>query len=310
MLLTRQRMQLAFIARAQQKVTRSKLERWLFLSAEEHGACQVAPFYDFVPAPLGPLSFTALFELAGLISAGLVTEVGTLLQRRATRRVEAALAPLPARALSVVDAVLEAHGVESEKTLLHGIHRRHPRFAAGPPSPPVGEHFLNAVYTCGYESLSVERFVDTLSRQGFERVIDVRHHAYSRKYGFTGGLLKSICSVVKLEYVHAPEVGLPGPLRKALNEGEPPEKIFTHYRNVLLPSQNAAQQRIAQWVMERPSVLMCFEADAQHCHRGILAPLISKLTGLPVVHLRLSNLNELFGPPHSTRWRASSALAR
>lgn len=288
MFLTRQRMQLAFIAKAKRRVTRTKLERWLFLAATEYGASRIAPFYDFLAAPFGPLSFTALYELALLKGAGLVTEIGKRVERRPGRAVDFALEPLPEAARLIVDAVLEAHGTKSETALLHEIDRRHPRFAAGSPSLGSDEPFLNAVYTCGYQGVSVERFLDALQSQGFERLIDVRHHAYSRKYGFTGGLLKSICSLVKLAYVHVPELGLPGPLRRELNKGDFAPAILEHYRAQILPSQGAAQQRVAAWVEERPSVLMCFEAHAEDCHRGSLASRIAERTRLPVFHLKLA----------------------
>ena len=44
---------------------------------------------------------------------------------------------------------------------------------------------MSVVYTIGYESTDIDRFVTTLKTAGIERVADVRTVALSRKKGFS-----------------------------------------------------------------------------------------------------------------------------
>ncbi len=279
-------MQLAFVARAPGTVTRLKLVKWLFIAGAEHHAADALPFYDFLPYQYGPFSFTAYNEFDKLVRAGLMTASDDSVAIASRERVDAALTKLTRKASAIVDAVLEGWGNLSRSELIERVYEKHPWFASRSKSQAVKPRLAPpAIYTCGYEGGSVDSFLNKLLEKGIRRVVDVRKNAYSNKYGFIGGVLKGHCKNVGIDYVHVPQLGIPSSLRVDLSKPGARSELFAHYRKTIVPEASDAQARVEALMLERPSALLCFEAHAHDCHRGSLAPIISKRVGLDVVHL-------------------------
>lgn len=263
-LLGRQRFAMALVRGAPAPVTPARLLRWLFLAAEGGGARALMPFYDFLRTEQGLVSFTFEHELARLLALGRLA-----LRRGRLVAVDRAPDPrLPARAARLAEEVLASSGGPDED----------------PPRAPAPAPL--AVYTCGHEGTSIERFLEHVLGEGLFRVIDIRRTAFSHSYGFSSGLLRTLCGRVGLECVTLPELGIPGALRQGLASRADRWALFRRYRQELLPRQPEAQARVAELVAGRPSVLVCLKADPADCHRGVLAPLLARRTGLPVRHLR------------------------
>ena len=280
-------MMMAFVARAPTPVTRLKLVKWLFIAANDHGAASQLPFYDFVPYQYGPFSFAAYHELAGLTARGFLDQRAQTIAVAAKRRLDDAVGLLARGASQIVDDVLREWGRVGRTVLIDRVYEKHPWFASRSKLRPRTESVTAplAVYTSGYEGISIDAFLNRLLKRGVRRVIDVRKNAYSRKYGFTGGVFRSVCMNVGIDYVHVPQLGVPSKLRNDLDAPGARAALFTHYRTEIVPAQSSAQERVAALMKERPSTLVCFEANSADCHRGSLAPFIGEATGLPLIHL-------------------------
>src|SRR5258705_10711616 len=72
---------------------------------------------------------------------------------------------------------------------------------------------MNEIQTCGYEGLSVDKFVERLLAAGSRTVIDVRANPLSRKPGLSKNALAKNLEAAGIAYVHAPKLGCPKPVR-------------------------------------------------------------------------------------------------
>jgi uncharacterized protein (DUF488 family) len=142
-----------------------------------------------------------------------------------------------------------------------------------------------AVYTIGYEGRSIDGFINSLLSLGVYQVIDVRKNAFSRKFGFSKSALRTLCSRSRIQYVHYPQLGVPSALRARLVDQLAYRDLFDHYESQVVPGAKDVVYSAVNLVRTMPSTLLCFEADAQMCHRGRLAQTISALSRLPVKHL-------------------------
>ena len=145
---------------------------------------------------------------------------------------------------------------------------------------------VRTVYTAGYEGESIDVFFQKLLEAGIERLLDVRYNAISRKRGFSKGKLRELCEANDIDYVHLRQLGIPSSYRKALETLDDYKKLLNEYECSILPAVPDLQQEASRLALERPTAFLCFEADANYCHRGRLAEAISSRTGMNVVHLR------------------------
>jgi uncharacterized protein (DUF488 family) len=132
----------------------------------------------------------------------------------------------------------------------------------------------------------VDGLLDLLLKNGVEWLIDVRCNPIARRYGFHKSTLSRLCQDVSIEYVHFPSLGIPSAWRADLDDHASYQRLFERYENEILPAQSATAAKVAKLVTERPSALMCMEADHFFCHRSRLAALVSRQTTLPIKELR------------------------
>jgi len=63
-----------------------------------------------------------------------------------------------------------------------------------------------------------------------------------------------------------------------------------------LDRQQAAIQHLAKLAMKKPTVLLCYEADFNRCHRTYVARAVAEHTGSSICHITSSGLvNEAAG---------------
>ena len=142
-----------------------------------------------------------------------------------------------------------------------------------------------AVYTAGYERLLIDGFLNMLVQYGINCLIDVRNNPVARRYGFHKNTLARLCRSLDIDYVHVPELGINSQYRRNLRTLDDYQAIFTKYKAVTLKVEFNAIDKVTKLVREKPSVLVCMEADPAYCHRTLLAKHISDKTSLPVKHL-------------------------
>jgi len=145
-----------------------------------------------------------------------------------------------------------------------------------------------AMFTIGYEGISLEKYLQKLIKNNVKLLVDVRKNALSMKFGFSKSLLKRYCNSLDIEYIHIPEVGIVSEKRKQLESQEDYDNLFIEYGKTTLQDTTEAQRQIFDLIKKyRRIALTCFEAEPCRCHRSHLAKSITQLPqfNYPVIHL-------------------------
>jgi len=281
-MLNRQKLILEMIERAGRPVGHLELTKWSFLLAHETPSLGGASFYQFLPYQLGPFSFCLYREIGALVHDGYLANEG-----KAWRIVEDVKRPaggLPPSVQEDAVGVVKRFQDMPSNALLAYVYQRFPWFTVNSvkrrlQTRPVA---APAVYTVGYEGWLVDGFLDMLMRSGIQRVLDVRNNPVARRYGFHKGTLSRLCDNVCIEYQHFPQLGVPREWRQGLETSADYEALFARYEEVVLGRETAAVDKVAAMMTEKPTVLMCMEADAAQCHRSRLAAAVARKIDLLV----------------------------
>lgn len=286
-MLTRQKILLLMLEIADRPVQRLELMAWSFLLRHETETKGESAFYDFVPYRGGPFSFALDQEIEKLLSKN-----DLLSDEDQVCKVTTGLMPSEIGLSSAVERdvseIVREYGQLSSQDLLNSVHRRYPAFTVNSerqrlaPRPKAEV----AVYTAGYEGLSIDGFLNLLITSGIERLIDVRNNPTARRYGFHKSTLSRLLNQLEMEYRHFAELGIPSEIRQLFPADGDRGLMFDEYEISTLRRESAAVRDVAKLVSERPSVLVCMEAEPACCHRSRLANPVAKLTDLPIVHLR------------------------
>ncbi|HET6183310.1 MAG TPA: DUF488 domain-containing protein [Acetobacteraceae bacterium] len=136
--------------------------------------------------------------------------------------------------------------------------------------------------TIGYEGTTIEAVLDTLQAAGVKLLIDVRAVAASRKPGFSKRQLAAGLDARGIAYVHLQPLGTPKPGRDAVRAGHPERMEVIYAAHMKGDEPQAALAEAAQLARRTPSCLLCFERDPAHCHRRLVAAMITAKTGQKV----------------------------
>jgi uncharacterized protein (DUF488 family) len=142
------------------------------------------------------------------------------------------------------------------------------------------------VTTVGYQAATVHSFLEVLREVRVELVVDVRAVASSRRPGFAKSALAANLQGAGIDYLHLRDLGTPATGRAAARGGRHAEmrRIYRAHLDTL--AARAALDALADIVRSgRRVCLLCFEADAAHCHRTLVADALSALVPLHVTHL-------------------------
>lgn len=142
------------------------------------------------------------------------------------------------------------------------------------------------VYTIGYEGATMPSFLAALTDAGVKLLVDVRAVASSRRPGFSKTALAANLAEKGIDYLHLRRLGTPADGRAAARAGRHAEmrKIFgAHLRTEEAQEQLESLVDLARG--ERPLVLLCFEADPEHCHRNIVAAALAERAPVRIEHL-------------------------
>lgn len=125
--------------------------------------------------------------------------------------------------------------------------------------------------TIGYEQETQADVIARLKAAGVRRVIDVRAVATSRRAGFSKTLLAASLQAEGIDYVHLRQLGTPKAGREAARAGRTGEMRAIYEAHLAEPGAQVELARAAELAAERPSALLCYEADPAGCHRSIVA---------------------------------------
>jgi uncharacterized protein (DUF488 family) len=140
--------------------------------------------------------------------------------------------------------------------------------------------------TIGYQAATQAAVIACLKSAGVEVLIDVRAIASSRRAGFSKAVLAASLAEAGIVYVHLRALGTPKSGRQAVRAGRVAEMERIYEAHLAEP---AAQLQLAEALdiaTERPAALLCYEADALHCHRRIVARRLTQAATFEVEDLR------------------------
>ena len=139
------------------------------------------------------------------------------------------------------------------------------------------------IFTIGYENATMGDFIAALTAAGVRRVIDVRAVPNSRRPGFSKTPLRNALAEAGIEYVHLRALGTPADGRAAARAGRHEELERIYAGQLELPEAIAEGAQMLALAAEKPSALLCYEREPEHCHRSLL--LEWSAPGAECVHL-------------------------
>ncbi|HTZ75854.1 MAG TPA: DUF488 domain-containing protein [Candidatus Aquilonibacter sp.] len=143
------------------------------------------------------------------------------------------------------------------------------------------------VYSIGFTKKTAEQFFGTLKNEGIRRLLDVRLNNISQLAGFAKRddlryFLREICSA---DYIHQP---LLAPTQDMLDDYKKRRGTWQDYerRFLALMSERKIEEQLDPSVFAAPTVLLCSELKADHCHRRlVLEYLAAKWGNITTRHL-------------------------
>ena len=145
-----------------------------------------------------------------------------------------------------------------------------------------------ALFTIGYEGISIEEYLNKLIKNDIRVLCDVRRNPLSMKFGFNKKQLSGFCSSLGIKYIHMPKLGIESDKRKKLETQADYDSLFNEYKKSTLKSNITDQQEIIDLITDESRVaITCFEYNIHHCHRFYLAESLRKFNGqeYKVIHI-------------------------
>lgn len=144
-----------------------------------------------------------------------------------------------------------------------------------------------SVWTIGYQGATMPAFLDALKKAGVDIVVDVRAVVSSRRPGFSKNALAAHLDEVGIGYLHLRGLGTPADGRAAAKSGKFDELRRIYSKTLKTEAAKEDLHTLAEMVRGGKHVcLLCFEADAAHCHRSMVVEELTKQ--LPVKAKNLS----------------------
>ena len=144
------------------------------------------------------------------------------------------------------------------------------------------------IFTIGYEGLEIDTFMSMLKRHRIETIVDVRELPLSRKPGFSKKSLEGLLNLSGREYVHMVNLGCPKPIRDRYRE----DGNWKRYTDAYLKQLKTQADTIAELsvlALSSNCALLCYEADANFCHRSMVATAVGNFCDVRVAHIRASD---------------------
>jgi uncharacterized protein (DUF488 family) len=141
------------------------------------------------------------------------------------------------------------------------------------------------IFTIGYEKATLADFLASLRQAGVKSVLDVRDLPLSRRPGFSKRQLAAELEEAGIAYHHLKGLGTPKEGRVAARLRQRERFWAIVEEKMATPAAEFDLQRAAELARERPSCLLCYEADHRQCHRLRVAEALEKRFGFEIRHL-------------------------
>jgi uncharacterized protein (DUF488 family) len=143
------------------------------------------------------------------------------------------------------------------------------------------------IYTIGFTQKTAEEFFERLRRAAVRRLIDIRLQNTSQLAGFAkrGDLAYFLRELCGAEYHHEPALApTPELLRAYAKQHLPWEEYAAGYRRLL--EEREVEKILDRRLFDAPTVLLCSEPAAEHCHRRLAAEYLAEhWEEVEIVHL-------------------------
>lgn len=154
-----------------------------------------------------------------------------------------------------------------------------------------GAMMAETVFTIGYEGAEVGPFIATLAEAGVTHVIDIRDVPASRKRGFSKSALSCALEEQGIGYTHLKPLGDPKAGREAMRRGDYEAFLEIYKDHINQPAARISLGEAVNIALEEPSALLCYERDPKHCHRTLVAGLMTGLASFTIRHLGVNSRN-------------------
>lgn len=280
----KQRALLKVIEKLEEKGTSSKfmLVKTLFLLANEENVGRLIKFYNFFPYKFGPFSNVCYTDLSILEREGYLmeTEKHLALTMKGREAINSISSPLSLKIKRVINKF------NSDYEIKEYVYKNYKEYTIKSEIIPHAEkrEITSGIFTIGYEGKDIDAFLNILIKNEITLLIDVRKNAFSMNFSFTKNKLMNYLEKTGIKYIHTPELGIDGELRESLSTMNDYQNLFKQYEATTLIDNYEYVKRIAKWGEEKRVALMCFEANKNMCHRGVIANQIEKNNGV-VTHI-------------------------
>lgn len=143
-------------------------------------------------------------------------------------------------------------------------------------------HQIVEIVSVGYERRSIEEFVEILSVNRVDVLVDVRLNAISRKRGFSKTALTKALAEVGIVYRHERSLGNPkenrDPFRLGLQSAR--DRYVQHLQN----GASASFGRVINLAQDKRIALLCYEREHSDCHRSCILEMAQE--EYPDLHVR------------------------
>jgi uncharacterized protein (DUF488 family) len=127
------------------------------------------------------------------------------------------------------------------------------------------------IFTIGFTQTTAEHFFSRLREAGVERLLDVRLRNDSQLAGFAKArdLPYFLRELIGADYAHEPLLAPTAEIMDAFKKGKGSWDDFAPDFRALL-AERSVETVLDRADFERPTALLCSEADAEHCHRSLV----------------------------------------
>lgn len=144
------------------------------------------------------------------------------------------------------------------------------------------------IYTIGFTKKKAEHFFEPLKQNGIQLLVDVRLNNKSQLAGFTkdGDIQYFLDKICGVKYVHCDEFAPTKELLKSYQDGNTSWEEYEVVFHEIMCKRGCIQKFTQRFSDFERICLLCSEATPDHCHRRLVAEMISdQEEGINIVHL-------------------------
>ena len=272
-------------------VTKTRLQKLLFILCDKADK----NYYDFAPSKSGCFSFLANKDLSTL--ANYYKLIGETEKKWVTGTNQPP--QLMMNEEKLISELIDEFKSVSESKLIYYFYTQNPYFLvnrqrlinedqkkiAKKEKRKIEKKKDKEIFTIGYESKSIDFYLNELVENNIKMLCDVRKNPLSMKYGFSKKQLSNYCKKVGVDYMHIAGLGIDSEKRQNLNSKKDYKILFNEYEKSLSTKSELLTQ-VEQLLHKYVRIaLTCFEKDHESCHRSCITNFLHENSNLNINHL-------------------------